>query len=178
MSEFFVQIPVAKLSTRAQPYMVDSNASERAGLAARFALISIDSLAATLDVWRTAEGARVTGRLQAQVVQRCVISGEPLAAKLEAEVAVDFVQFDSTGGDEVELSADVLDTMGIENERIDLGEAVAQSLLLVLDPYPRAPDPVLEAARALLLSEEEAAQQEASAKAAASPFAVLGKKPG
>ena len=37
--------------------------------------------------------------------------------------------------------AEALDVLPIEQDSIDLGEAVAQSLFLALDPYPRA-DPV------------------------------------
>lgn len=173
MKKWHQRVPLARLSVRAQPLRLVADAEERAALAERFGFASLDRLEATLDLSRTPAGARVVGRLQADVVQSCVVSGQPLPVSVDSEMAVDFIPFDSPGGDEVELSADALDTMAIEDDAIEPGEAVAQSLLLALDPWPRAPDADLVAARAHLLSEEEAEARHATEKAAASPFAVL-----
>jgi hypothetical protein len=41
------------------------------------------------------------------------------------------------GGDEIELSGDDCDLIATEGGAIDLGEAVAQTLGLSLDPFPR-----------------------------------------
>ena len=43
-----------------------------------------------------------------------------------------------------------------EAEQIDLGEAIAQTLYLALDPYPRGPDADSIAEKKGLKSEEEA----------------------
>jgi uncharacterized metal-binding protein YceD (DUF177 family) len=42
--------------------------------------------------------------------------------------------------EETELGEDELDVMFYDGAMIDVGEAVAQTLALNLDPYPRAPD--------------------------------------
>jgi len=49
---------------------------------------------------------------------------------------------------EIELDADECDTLFHDGRTIDLGEAVAQSFALLLDPFPRSPnaDAVLKAA--------------------------------
>ena len=57
-----------------------------------------------------------------------------------------------------------LDTLPLEDERIDLGETVAQSLALNLDPYPRAPDADAILRRAGVLSEEDAGPMAAALK--------------
>jgi len=41
-------------------------------------------------------------------------------------------------GDEVELSEDDCDTVEFTGSAIDLGEAAAETLVLSLDPFPRA----------------------------------------
>ncbi len=75
--------------------------------------------------------------------------------------------------EEVELAGTDLDVLPLEGDALDLGEAVAQSLGLALDPYPRASDEVRAAAARFVLSEAEAEAIAAADKAAASPFAAL-----
>ena len=59
-------------------------------------------------------------------------------------------------GEEVELSEDDCDVMEYSGQQIDLGEALAQTLFLALDPYPRAENADEFARKKGLKSEEEA----------------------
>jgi uncharacterized metal-binding protein YceD (DUF177 family) len=170
--EFSHRVPVEKLSTRAQALEIEADADQRAALATRFDLLSIDGLAGRLEMERRGRGAFVSGRLEASVVQRCVVSGEPVPATISEPLALHFEPLDELEGD-IELEPQALDTLPVEDGLIDLGEAIAQSLLLALDPYPRASEEVLTRVRAHLLSEEEAEARAAAAKAEASPFARL-----
>jgi uncharacterized metal-binding protein YceD (DUF177 family) len=170
--EFSHRVPVDKLSTRAQPLLLEAGPSARAALAARFDLEALDRLSATLELVRHGRGASVTGRLEADVVQRCVVSGEPVPAQVRELLNLRFEPQPDSEGD-IELEAEALDTLPVEDGAIDVGEAVAQSLLLALDPYPRADEATLARVRAHLLSEEEAEARAATAKAEASPFAKL-----
>ena len=73
----------------------------------------------------------------------------------------------SAGADEeVELSESELDVIFYAGGAVDLGEAVAETLSLALDPYPR----VSEADEALSAA---GVKSEAQAKAESSPFAGL-----
>jgi uncharacterized metal-binding protein YceD (DUF177 family) len=173
--EWQVVVQLAKLSPRPQDYRLEASDGARAALARRFGLESIGRLEGVLSVVRAGAGAAATGRLVAEVVQSCVVSGEPVPARVEEDLELRFEPIEETG-DEVELEADALDVMPVEGDAIDLGEALAQALAVALDPYPRAAPEVLARARRLLLSEEEAEAQETAAKAAANPFAAL-KKP-
>lgn len=172
--EWLVVVPLAKLSPRPQDYVLTASEPVRAALAERFALQSIGRLEGALAVVRDGAGARATGRLVADVVQSCVVSGEPVPAHVEEALDLRFEPLDEAG-DEVELDPQALDVMPVDGDAIDLGEALAQALAVALDPYPKAAPEVLAKARALLLSEEEAEAQEAAAKAASNPFAVLKK---
>ncbi len=63
----------------------------------------------------------------------------------------------TAGGDEeFELGADELDTMFHDGQAIDLGTAVADSLALSIDPYPRSRDAEAALKQAGVISEEEA----------------------
>jgi uncharacterized metal-binding protein YceD (DUF177 family) len=173
--EWRVTVQLAKLSPRPHDFALTASETVRHALAKRFGLESIDLLEGALAVVRDGPGAKATGRLVADVVQSCVVSGEPVPAHMEEELELRFEPLDE-GGDEVELEAEALDVMPVEGDAIDLGEALAQALAVALDPYPRAAPEVLANARRLLMSEEEAEAQEAAAKAAANPFAALKKQ--
>ena len=135
--------------------------AERAALAARFDLVSIDRLEAR--VLLDAEGQTIAakGTVEADLVQRCAVSAEDLPASINDEFELRFVPASRTFApdEEVEIDADDCDEIEYSGTMIDVGEAVAQSLALAIDPFATGPE--AEAARALLKTES------------ASPFAVL-----
>jgi uncharacterized metal-binding protein YceD (DUF177 family) len=165
-------VQLARLSPRPQAYPLVASEAARAALAERFGLQSIDRLEGALSVARAGEGAHASGRLVADVVQSCVVSGEPVPAHVDEALELRF-ELPQADGAEIELEADALDVMPVENDSIDLGEALAQALAVALEPYPRAAPDVLARVRQLLMSEEEADALEAAAKAAANPFSAL-----
>lgn len=118
---------------------IAASQAERAALCARFGWLSLDRLNA--EAVMTSGSGRVTakGRLRATLAQACVATGEPVAARIDEAFEVRFVEDKLPDEEaEIELSADDLDVMPIEDGMIDLGEAIAQTLALALDPYPRA----------------------------------------
>lgn len=135
---------------------VTADVQERAALARRFGLLALDRLDATAHIIPEGESWLVTGSLGADFVQACIATGEPVRAKIETPFSVRFVRdLESTEAEEIELSDEDCDLVALNGERIDLGETVAQSLALNLDPYPRVPG-ADEKLRALgVLSEEE-----------------------
>lgn len=172
--EFSHRIPIEKLPSHAQDHVLEADAAARAALAERFDLVAIERLIAHVSVAKQGKGAQLSGRFEADVVQRCAVSGEPLAAHVADSLHLRFEPEQAEPG-EIELDAGALDVLAVEDGAVDIGEAVAQSLFLALDPYPLADEAVLARVRALILSEEEAEAAEAAAKAKASPFAMLRK---
>ncbi len=119
---------------------IEAEAGERAALARRFGLLALDRLTARLHVVPEEKSWLVRGTLSADLAQACVATGESVPAHVEAPFAVRFVHdLDTPEAEEIELSDEDCDLMALEGERIDLGETVAQSLALNLDPYPRSP---------------------------------------
>jgi len=126
----------------AGPCEITADPAERHRLAERFSLSAIDSLAATVRF--AAEGDRigVTGRIRAAIIQACAISGEDFPVLIDEPVDLRFVpQREAAPPDEeIELSAEACDEIDYDGLSFDLGEALAQTLALAIDPFAQGPD--------------------------------------
>ena len=144
---------------------IEADAEERQALARRFGLIALDSLRARVAVAPAGgialgsgvpgDGAllRLSGELEADLVQACVVTLAPLRSRIVepfeqlyslAETAAP----GTTAALEIEVApedADPPEPVGPEG--IDIGELVAQQLAVAIDPYPRAEGASLEALR-------------------------------
>ena len=131
------------------PVVIEASADERAALAKRFGLGAVESLRAEIFLEPKPRAIRATGRLRAAILQPCAGSGEDFAVAIDEPVDLRFVhetQLVASGEDEIELEADDCDEIGYTGDMFDLGEAVAQTLGLAIDPYAEGPN--ADAARA------------------------------
>lgn len=147
---------VDTISERERVVEVEARPAEREALAARFDLLAVERLAASFTVRREPAGLTARGRVTADVVQACSITGEPVAVQVDEQADLLFVPAGPAAEDEVELSADALDTIIYQGSKIDLGEAAAETMALALDPFPRAPGAERALREAGVLTEEEA----------------------
>lgn len=175
MSEF--ARPLRLDETGATPVVrgIEAGVDERLAISARLGLLSLDQLAARFRAWRVAGGLAVEGEVEADAAQACGLTGLPVPARVREPVAVRFIAEALPAGDEIELEASQLDTLPLEGGSVDLGELAVQTLALALPAFPRAEGPEAEAARAHLLTEEEAAALSEADRRAASPFARLAR---
>lgn len=173
-------VSLADIGATPKAMHIKATPAECQALAQRFQLVHLDHLEAEVKIYRADHRIWLEGQMEAKGAQACVVSGVPVAFLVREAIKLRFVDQDkdSTQAEEIELESDALDELPIEGGRIDAGEAVAQSLVLALDPYPRAEDAQLAPVRRHLMSEEEAARREAAEKAAANPFAALQKPKG
>jgi len=140
-----------------QSVALSSNEAERDALALRFQLQSLDELTADFDLRREGDVIHLNGTMQAKAMQSCIISGDPVAADIDEKLRIDFIpQPDHAPDAEIELDDDECDSIFHDGNAIDVGEAVAQSLALALDPYPRSAEAESAAKAAGVKSEEEA----------------------
>ena len=157
--EFNRPVPLDTLGEQPRELAVSATAEERAALARRFGLLGLDRLEANLAIARNGDEVRVAGTLRAEVVQACVASAAPVPAKLDLPFEILFRPEPGAGrpDEEVELSESEMDVVFYDKAEIDFGEAVAETLSLNLDPWPRAPDAddVLRAAGVQGEGEEE-----------------------
>lgn len=139
--EFSRRVPLDRIGSSAFSDKIEANAKERAALAVRFGWIALDVLTAEFVLTERAGGVDAAGRFRATLSQPCVVTGEPVPAVLDQKFEVRFIDpavLASGEEDEVELSENDLDVMETEDGAIDLGEAVAQTLALSVDPFPRS----------------------------------------
>lgn len=131
--EFSRLVDVNRLPS--EPLTVEAGAAERTALARRFGLASIERLDA--EVAFTTDGDKIDarGRMQAAWVQSCAVSGEDLPVTRDEPIALRFVPERPIEAEELELAEGELDEISYSGESFDIGEAVAQSLALAIDPY-------------------------------------------
>jgi uncharacterized metal-binding protein YceD (DUF177 family) len=132
--------------------------AERSAIAKRLGLGSIARLEAQSALSRDGERVRATGRLAAALEQSCVITGEPVPAHVDAPFELLFMPEPKPAApdDEVEIGEGDCDTIFYEGGKIDLGGAIADTLALSLDPYPRSAGAETALKDAGILSESEA----------------------
>ncbi len=131
-------VTVADIPPEGREVEITASAEEAAALARRFDLIAVDRLTARVRLRTTMTGEiEVTGDLAGDVVQRCVVTLEPVVGSVADSFALRFSR-EYTEEDEVfDEDAPLLEPW--PGAEIDAGEIVAQHLALALDPYPRAP---------------------------------------
>lgn len=139
------------------PTRIEATAPERAALAARFGLVGIERLAAEVSLIADGPIVTATGRLDAAWTQPCAISGEDLPQATDEPITLRFVPAARTHApdEEVELTEDDLDEIEYAGTAFDLGEAVAQSLALAIDPFATGPEADKARKAAGIASEEQ-----------------------
>lgn len=149
--EFHRPLPLARITGSEQVFPMEADAAECAALAARMGLVSVRALSCQVRLRRLSGGMagragldgsviEAHGRLRAEVVQTCVVSLEPFAVVLEEAFTVHFVP---AGTEQTEFDPEAVDEIPLTGGVLDLGEAAAEQLALVLDPYPRKPGATL-----------------------------------
>jgi hypothetical protein len=149
---------------------ISAGEGERAALARDMDLPEVRRLEARLHAkpWGRS-GLRITGEVEADIVQICGVTLEPFSAEVREEVdvrlvdAADLPKVEEVSGAEHEADLDAPDVL--DNGGVDLGALAAEHLALGMDPYPRSP--AADAA-------EPVAAEEAPAAETHRPFAGLG----
>lgn len=156
--ELSCTIKLSELGSGATDGTVAADDAQRGALAKRFNIPRITSLNATYKLQFREEKIFFTGVIDSHLEQRCVISGEPFSVQITEDFDIIFTEKSEPAAseEEIELAAEDCDIMEFEGKQIDIGEAIAQTLYLALDPYPRGPDADMIAEKKGLKSEEEA----------------------
>jgi Large ribosomal RNA subunit accumulation protein YceD len=139
---------VARLPQKGMPVVIEADARQRAKLAEEHGLVSVRRYRADLLVtaWKR-NGVKVSGTVDADIVQECVITLEPLDSRICEEVSAVFLPEDSklgrqgfhTGG-EILLDAEGPDSPEtFSADTIDVGALAEEFFELAIDPYPRKP---------------------------------------
>jgi uncharacterized metal-binding protein YceD (DUF177 family) len=176
--EFSRLMRIEALGPEPHAISIEANEQERLALAKRFGLVEIVHLAAEAALTHAGDEITASGKLFARVTQSCVATGEPIKADVEEKFLILFRSQPARvePEDEIELDEAEMDVVFYKGASIDIGEAVAETLALSLDPYPRAPNAEALLRKAGVKSEEEIKAEEAESAVTKNPFAVLRKE--
>jgi uncharacterized metal-binding protein YceD (DUF177 family) len=140
--EFSRPVSLARFRQGGQEVHLRASEAECAALARRFAIPAVNRMAATLHLRPEPGGALLAeGRLEAEVVQDCVVTLEPVTQAVSEPVFLRILTDEGDFSDDPEGPDEIL----ADGDVVELGEALAEQLSLALDPYPRAPGATLPA---------------------------------
>src|SRR4029079_17629623 len=137
---------VAHLPQKGMTLAIDADEAQRAALASQHALVSVEAWKADLLVepWKR-NGVKVSGTVEADITQECVVTLEPLTSHVAESVSAIYSPEDSKlgrlgfhGPGEVHLDAEGPDSPEtFSGDTIDVGALAEEFFALALDPYPR-----------------------------------------
>lgn len=167
-------VNVSELEKEPKSFSLRGTEAELADVAERFDLIAVEALSGTLSVSDkgAGQGILVTGALAAKFTQKCIATLEPVHEELETEfelLLVDPEMADRMDDEGVYLDADAPDYDALEGDDIPLGEILAQTLSISMNPYPRADGAELNAGSSAAVTVNEPELERPN------PFAVLAK---
>ncbi len=148
-NEFSHIVKLDEIGAGSSQYALSADKSARERLAERFDLIALDLLDADIALVRKGQDIHAKGHMRVHVIQACIASGDPVPSDISEPLDILFTPEPENDAEaEIELAQEDCDIMFHNGRSIDIGEAVAQSLGLALNPYPRSlnADTVLKAA--------------------------------
>lgn len=137
---------VARLPQKGMQVVIEADAKQRARLAEQHGLTSVERYRAELLVtsWKR-NGVKVSGTVEADIVQECVVTLEPIESRISEEVSAVYLPEDSKlgregfhGGGEILIDADGPDSPEtFSGDTVDVGALAEEFFELAIDPYPR-----------------------------------------
>jgi aryl carrier-like protein len=141
---FTYRVRSAEVPTGGLDLVVEANEVERAAVADRLKIEGLDRLriVASVRPWRR-HGLHVSGTLFATVVQRCVVTLEPISNDIEETFVGTFEPAAKVrrAAARAEIAFDALETEEPPEPMLDgaadIGALAVEYLALAIDPYPR-----------------------------------------
>ena len=144
--EFSRPVPLTRLGSDAHRQQIAANEDERAALARRFDLVSLDRLSAEVELVRQGQGmVMLRAAFEAEFVQSCVVTLDPVSGAVAQRFALLYGPAEAEG-ESMGILGDEIAFEPLSGGSIDIGEAVAQEFSLALPAFPRAPGATVEAA--------------------------------
>ncbi len=143
MTEFSMIIAPENLAREGRTARLQPGTEQLGAIAERLELVDLPAFTADIDLrWEGAgETLRLAGRLIATVVQRCVVTLQPVSADIDYSFVERYLLEPAETDDEILVSVDEeLDLDVIPETGLDIADIAVQHLSLALDPYPRHPD--------------------------------------
>ena len=151
--KFSFKVNVGHVSTNPVTVFLEADPDERKALADRWNVDRVDAVIAELALsrWKR-DGVRIKGRVEADIVQHCVVSLEPVTDHIDESFEALYVP---EGSKLARIVTDESGEMVVEAEgpdvpesfagdSIDVGAVCEEFVVLAINPYPRLEGVVLE----------------------------------
>jgi uncharacterized metal-binding protein YceD (DUF177 family) len=159
-------VSAAAVPAAGQEVRFEAADAAKPALARHLQVQAVNALEARLQLMPEAARIRIVGRVQARLQQACVVTLEPVDARIDEEIELVFAPADeaeaaarAAGFSDENADPVAVDVSGIDLDmlmnpdklpepiidgRIDLGAVIIDTVLLNLDPYPRKNGAVFE----------------------------------
>ena len=134
---------IERFNSRAEEdiYKAHLDKTSCADMAARFGFLEIGPVSVDLRVKMIAkETWEVKGKVDVELVQACVVTGEPVEETATIIIEERYVPVLDETDDDIEIDISAVDVELLEEGVIPLGELVQQSIALGVDNHPRVPN--------------------------------------
>nr|WP_316653520.1 DUF177 domain-containing protein [uncultured Gellertiella sp.] len=144
---FSYLVKVGHISANPVSVTLSADPRECEGLAALWKVEKVGSLVARLQIsrWKK-DGVRIRGEVEAEIVQACSVTLEPVPARISETIDQIFIPEGSklariaTDNGEMFVDPDGPDLPELfVGDTIDAGTVVAEFAAMAIDPYPRKP---------------------------------------
>ncbi len=143
--EFSRTVKMSALNHEPESYSAKATPAECEALMRRLDLIGLKDFSVEAEIKKWRNGVRITGRITADVMQKCIVTLEPVPDHIDEEFDRGYlperdIVGDAKPGQEIEIEDDseLGDLPDVLGETLDLGELASEALSLALSPYPRA----------------------------------------
>ncbi len=144
------EVPLARVDRGDVALRFELDADQRKAIAKQLGLVRLEAFSSEVYLSSWMDGAEVSGRLSARVIQTCSVSADDFEDSIEARFTVHVIPANSEHapaeeGGELGLDPEADDPPDVlVGEVIDVSGYVLEHLALELDPFPRKPGAVFE----------------------------------
>ncbi len=174
VSDLSLSLAAAEIDRDAKSFEVKATPEQLAEIAERFDLVALKTMTATVSVSSKGpdEGILVSGHVYADLTQRCISSLADVPEVVDIPFSLLLVSpeaADRMDADENYMDIDQPEYDALEGDTVEIGEIVAQTVAISMNPYPRAEGAELAGANKTGISFNEPELEKKN------PFAALGK---
>ncbi len=139
--EFSRPVDVTTIGAKGRKFEFQASEEERAALAERYSIVSIDQLDSICVITPAKSGRyNLSADFTARLVQLCSISLDPVEEVISGKFRIILQQPERSSHPEraeIDFDFDESDIEMIHSNLVDMGELIAQHLSLEINPYPR-----------------------------------------
>lgn len=140
-------VSINRLPSKGLPVRIEADADARLALAKAHGLVSVERFVADLMItdWK-GSGISVNGTVEAKITQACIVTLEPLVARIDEPVEAVFLPSNSKllrlpdANGELMIDPEGPDAPEIiQGDNVDVGALSEELFAVALDQYPRKP---------------------------------------